>query len=308
MPETAPNADCAVCHGSGIDHIFRSKCSECYVDARREELLRAAYASNSAKREIDNLNELDNRYNGRRFDVPSEKQLKFIQTLIAERENTDIAATAQAALAAGMSKKQASNLISALLATNSTASATASTVRETTIAAPAPSEKQLKFASSLLAERGLSIDELATHSKSSLSKRIDELLSMPKKSVERVVLEETDIDLRPLERLTSRNVVRVGVPNSDSRLKLRIKFDDRRDVIFVDDAAEYGSGRSYGSQRSNAAYRGDCAEQLRAVLADPEAALARYAALTSNCGICNRKLEDEESVARGIGPICAQKL
>ena len=42
-------------------------------------------------------------------------------------------------------------------------------------------------------------------------------------------------------------------------------------------------------------------------LKDPLAAQVAYGKLTGTCGYCGRVLEDEESVERGIGPICAQK-
>lgn len=34
---------------------------------------------------------------------------------------------------------------------------------------------------------------------------------------------------------------------------------------------------------------------------------AAYGFLTKHCGLCNRALSDTESLARGIGPICAGK-
>lgn len=40
---------------------------------------------------------------------------------------------------------------------------------------------------------------------------------------------------------------------------------------------------------------------------DPQAASARYGQEIGACGICGRTLTDEESRARGIGPICAGK-
>lgn len=39
-----------------------------------------------------------------------------------------------------------------------------------------------------------------------------------------------------------------------------------------------------------------------------EAALVGYGRATGACGICGRLLTDPESVARGIGPICAEKI
>jgi hypothetical protein len=115
------------------------------------------------------------------------------------------------------------------------------------------------------------------------------------------------LDLAPLAKFTTRGMVRVAVPGGETRLKLMLKFaaDGR---TWVTDAAVYGERTTYGCQRPGQAYSGKCEDALRAVLADPMAALRAYAALTSECGMCGRPLEDEDSVARGIGPICAGKL
>lgn len=56
--------------------------------------------------------------------------------------------------------------------------------------------------------------------------------------------------------------------------------------------------RSCGAERQAA---------VVAAAADPQAATIRYGRLTGCCGCCGRKLENAESVARGIGPICAEK-
>lgn len=102
-----------------------------------------------------------------------------------------------------------------------------------------------------------------------------------------------------------------AVPNGDTRLKLRVKHpgkDSRfHGWVFVDDGAAYGSQQKYGSQAPGGKYRGKVQEQLRAILADPYAAQVAYGKLTGVCGHCGRPLEDAESVARGIGPICAAK-
>lgn len=47
------------------------------------------------------------------------------------------------------------------------------------------------------------------------------------------------------------------------------------------------------------------AEALRKIAESPEQAAVRYGAQTGSCSICGRELTDPESVARGIGPICA---
>lgn len=102
-----------------------------------------------------------------------------------------------------------------------------------------------------------------------------------------------------------------AVPQGDTRLKLRVRLVKEgkwAGWVFVDDGAAYGQGRKYGSQRPGARYQGQCVEQLRAILENPREASAAYGRLVGVCGVCGRKLEDEESVARGIGPICAGKF
>jgi len=103
-----------------------------------------------------------------------------------------------------------------------------------------------------------------------------------------------------------------AVPDGETRLKLRIarprKPSNWHGYIFVSDGAEYGSRTNYGRQAPGQSYSGKCIEQLRAVATDPAAAMAAYGHLTGTCGKCGRKLEDEESVARGIGPVCAKKM
>jgi hypothetical protein len=119
-------------------------------------------------------------------------------------------------------------------------------------------------------------------------------------------VEAGGLDLTPLAKYTSANVARFAVPGGETRLKLRLAF--KRGTVWVTDAAVYGERTTYGSQRPGQAYRGKCEDALRTILADPIAALAAYGALTSECGVCGRPLEDAESVARGIGPICNAKV
>lgn len=103
-----------------------------------------------------------------------------------------------------------------------------------------------------------------------------------------------------------------AVPDGETRLKIAIRRPKKNSRwfgwIFVDDGAEYGARKNYGRQGPDAMYTGLIQEQLKAVLADPLEALQAYGRLTGSCGVCGRVLEDEESVARGIGPICWGKL
>lgn len=48
--------------------------------------------------------------------------------------------------------------------------------------------------------------------------------------------------------------------------------------------------------------------QVTVVMLDPLAAAIEHGKLTGECAVCRAKLKDEKSVARGIGPICAQKF
>jgi len=101
-----------------------------------------------------------------------------------------------------------------------------------------------------------------------------------------------------------------AVPGGDTRLKLKIDVVTSgkwAGWVFVKDAAAYGQGKRYGSQKPGALYTGQAQDALRAILADPRAAAAAYGHLTSTCGVCGAPLEQADSVARGIGPVCAAK-
>lgn len=60
--------------------------------------------------------------------------------------------------------------------------------------------------------------------------------------------------------------------------------------------------------RINAVKGTDAEAILDQIAADPLAASAEYGKHTGVCGMCMRMLTNPESVARGIGPICAGRL
>lgn len=73
------------------------------------------------------------------------------------------------------------------------------------------------------------------------------------------------------------------------------------------------TGAYLGKIVGGAFHRGyDCqavqADEIVKVAADPHAAAVGHGKLTGACAVCNRTLSDPESVARGIGPICAARF
>lgn len=96
----------------------------------------------------------------------------------------------------------------------------------------------------------------------------------------------------------------------DTRFKVRIDKPTTgkwKGWTFVSDAAVYGWQGKLGRAEPEGLYVGKAMEQIAAIAADPKTHMANYGHLTSKCGKCGRPLEDEESIARGIGPVCATK-
>ena len=125
------------------------------------------------------------------------------------------------------------------------------------------------------------------------------------------------LDLRPCSTVwcptpeASAPTWRVADPGRRIPAKLRISapVDGKwAGWVFVSDGAAYGSGRRYGAQRPGQSYDGDVADVLARIVADRDGAFAAYGRLVGSCGICSRPLEDEESVARGVGPVCWARL
>jgi hypothetical protein len=52
----------------------------------------------------------------------------------------------------------------------------------------------------------------------------------------------------------------------------------------------------------------ESASQISEVLADPRSSAIAYGKTFGKCSVCNRDLSDPESVALGIGPVCAKRF
>jgi len=327
MPaNTNPNPNCHACHGTGEDASFGGACGECQVDANRAEMVAARYAGVRTDPRTDRFYTPGERLDGRRFgrgnggsqrydNRATDRQIAFIETLVAERIAAADTLTDEDKQTVRMarhllrSNRDGSNPMTHAVASPLIESLKAIRVRRDATAPAATPDRPTpvrtnRYASScgrcgheVAAEAGT----LARVEGRWVAYHVDG--DCPAKADEPTT---TGLDLRPLERYASNGRARFGVPGADTRLKVQITFR-RSGRIYVDDGAEYGQGRSYGRQIGDS-YRGDIAAELAAILDDPMAALRRYAELTSNCGVCGRKLEDEDSVARGIGPICARRI
>ena len=81
--------------------------------------------------------------------------------------------------------------------------------------------------------------------------------------------------------------------------------------INLTDGAPYGSNTFYGTitPQGVATYRANTPPSVSALLsrfnADPQASIKAQGQMTGECCCCGRELTDPESIANGIGPICA---
>lgn len=183
-----------------------------------------------------------------------------------------------------------------------------------TMTATEPTEKQVAFIIRLRDERVLPdgwvarLDEvMPILTKASASKVIEALLLLPvREGVEaKPAKPSTGLDLSNLPS------GRYAVPGDETRLKIQIQNVDKgkwAGWIFVKDGSEYGDQERFGTQRPGENYRGSKVEHLTKIVADPQAAMRKYGEITGTCGNCGLKLENEESVQYGIGPVCRKNL
>lgn len=282
--------DCHACNGTGTDAAFGGKCSQC----AHENVMEARYAgirTGHADRAHTPGERMDGRsFGGSTSNAPSEKQVAFIAKLAAER-NVPVPTTS--------TKAAASAAIEELLETK-----------------PAQQGGKVgrgnRYPGSC-AECGGNVPAM----EGNLSKENGKWVTRHVEGGCAVSTPQTAPDAAqtaPAGAALDLSVLpsgRYAVPGSDSRLKLQIDVVAKgkwEGWVFVKDAAEYGQGKRYGSQKPGQLYRGQVESELAAVLADPKAAAAAYGHLVGRCGVCNARLEDEQSVARGIGPVCAQKF
>ena len=89
--------------------------------------------------------------------------------------------------------------------------------------------------------------------------------------------------------------------------KVLIEFlsgpDNGRDYTRFAHVRDDGSVKVWAKHQGNETLR----EGLKVLLGDPKAASQAYAKESEHCGVCGRELTNPESLARLIGPKCAEK-
>lgn len=175
----------------------------------------------------------------------------------------------------------------------------------------APTENQLKFLSTLLEERdGGDFNRRCkqriasgTLTKKDASDAIDWLLRRDKVAK----TEAQRIDTQMADVPAGRYAIVVGDsdPDGDGSIVKFYKIDRPTEGRWA--------GRTFVNvQASDEFYpvrnTGERSKILAEIAKDPQAAMLRYGVELGSCGHCGRTLTNEESRARGIGPICAGKM
>lgn len=158
-------------------------------------------------------------------------------------------------------------------------------------AEPEPSERQVAYLVSLATERGLDAGEIVqrVNTRKAASKEIDRLRSLPK--VNRPAKDEPPEGIHFVARPD-------GAPGEGTIYKVQV--------------AKQGSGRLYAKKLTDGVFvyegRSGGFRLLSAeTLVDLETAAA-YGRLYGVCCRCGADLTDEDSIERGIGPVCAGRF
>lgn len=79
-------------------------------------------------------------------------------------------------------------------------------------------------------------------------------------------------------------------------------------AVYVKEKRDYIGKILDGKFYARRGVESETVQRLLQTLENPEAAAVRYGRMTGQCGCCGRELTNKESVARGIGPICAERF
>ena len=163
---------------------------------------------------------------------------------------------------------------------------------------------QIRYYTSLAQERGEPLPDFSRMTIREASEGISRLRSQPVKASDTDRGDGTNLTDVP----SGRYAVEVG-----GRVQF-YKLDNLTDAsgrwagwVF----AKHQQGDNFaraGAQRPGQTYRGDHDEAMRLIVADPLAAAKRYGHALGVCAVCGRALTDPDSIAAGIGPVCAKRF
>jgi hypothetical protein len=297
------NPTCGVCLGTGIDAAFGSECSECWIDEGRAALVAAAYSgvrTTDADRAYTPGERLDGRtFGGSASNEASDKQLAFIDSLLAKVTDRNFVAMVEDALQSGVTKKQASSTIDNL-------KAVLATQADEAPAAPA-SVRPNKYGAKC-AECGIYVEAET----GSLTKENGRWIT-------RHIGECPAAAPAPVEATDDRD-----------------GYEAKRGDVHVVDGTYY---RIHESQRTGRAYAARATifgeaewgtdEDGKRILIQPAtidwdyakgmifklntetiataAEAARFGEMVGRCCFCSHKIDTPESVDAGYGPTCASK-
>jgi len=161
-----------------------------------------------------------------------------------------------------------------------------------TTIAYSPSEKQINFLDKLYAERDHNVPayDISTLDRRAASKLIDALMGCPVK--QRTA--DTEADSVPAGRFA------VTIDGTLGFYKVDAPTEGKwAGWVFVKQQAGDDYYPVKGARRS---------QVIKAIEADPKAAMLLYGRELGSCGHCGRTLTDEASREAGIGPVCATKM
>lgn len=176
------------------------------------------------------------------------------------------------------------------------------------------SEKQLAFIRSLMAERDTpKLDEqtLASMDMRHASQTIERLLALPRKPVVTVAAKINFPEAN--ETLAKVPNAKYAVPTDALRPYL-VNTDLRGDLLFVEVRTYkdrkyvrrlHGAPGNFTRTRFSVA---DGVQVVAQIALDPAAAALAFSIAYTCCAACCAPLTDEESRARGLGPICAKRF
>lgn len=279
--------NCHACGGTGTDAVFGTDCSECQHTVTLAAL---RFAGDGRTERVHTPGErLDGRTFGGSTGAATPKQVAFIVSLMIER---GLEMDRQAIEA--MSKGEASAEIDRLMAMPKV-SADGAPVNSC-------SDKQLAFVRSLLADRDRTDERTAAQCET-----IETVIASGKMD-KRTASDAIDMLKRMPRQRSTAEAPATETPTVPAGYYALPSTGDN-DLVFyrVTHNAKWGVSvqQIVGGHADRFVARRNVPGIVERIAADVTGAGKRYADEIGCCYRCNRTLTDDESRARGIGPVCA---